>query len=87
MNILHRLSTAVLVAAALAVAACGDDDNGTPEGPAETEATQDAGLAAIKGYLLEHTARLVDDTAEIRAGAFGLRYPPGASATAFGTPP
>ena len=69
MNILHRLSTAVLVAAALAVAACGDDDNGTPEGPAETEATQDAGLAAIKGYLLEHTERLVDDTAEIRAGA------------------
>ena len=69
MNILHRLSTAVLVAAALAVAACGDDDNGTPEGPAETEATQDAGLAAIKGYLLEHTERLVEDSAEIRAGA------------------
>jgi hypothetical protein len=69
MNILNRLPTLALVAAALSVAACGDDDKGASEGRAETAATQDAGLAAIKGYLLEHTERLVDDTAEIRAGA------------------
>ncbi|HVD56885.1 MAG TPA: hypothetical protein VNC17_08570 [Thermoleophilaceae bacterium] len=69
MNIPNRLPTLVLVAAALSVAACGDEDNGASEGRGETAATQDAGLAAIKGYLLKHTARLVDDTAEIRAGA------------------
>ena len=69
MTILTRLPAAVLAAAALSLAACGEDDNGASEGRAETAATRDADLAAIKGYLLEHTARLVDDTAEIRAGA------------------
>ena len=47
MNILNHLATAVLIAAALSVAACGDDDNAASEGRAETAATQDAGLAAI----------------------------------------
>jgi hypothetical protein len=69
MIVLNRLSTAVLVAAALTLAACGDDDNEASGGGTETTAAQAADLAAIKGYLLDHTERLVADTGQIRAGA------------------
>ncbi len=69
MIFLNRLSTAVLVAAALTLAACGDDDKEASGGGTETTAAQAADLAAIKGYLLDHTERLVADTARIRAGA------------------
>ena len=40
-----------------------------PEQSSEPQAAQSAELGAIKDYLLEHTERLVDDTAAIRAGA------------------
>ena len=53
----------------LAFAACGDDDDDQPEQSSEPQAAQSAELGAIKDYLLEHTERLVDDTATIRAGA------------------
>jgi hypothetical protein len=66
---LNRLSTAVLVAAALTLAACGDDDKEASGGGTETTAAKAADLAAIKGYLLDHTERLVADTGQIRAGA------------------
>ena len=46
----------------LAFAACGDDDD-QPEQSSEPQAAQSAELGAIKDYLLEHTERLVDDTA------------------------
>jgi hypothetical protein len=70
MTILNRLPTAVLIAAALSLAACGDEDSGSSDGGDQTAAaTRDADLAAIKGYLLDHTERLVNDTEEIRAGA------------------
>jgi hypothetical protein len=69
MVFVNRLSTAVLVAAALTLAACGEDDKEASGGGSETTATQAADLAAIKGYLLDHTERLVADTGQIRAGA------------------
>ena len=53
----------------LAFAACGDDDDDQAEQSSEPQAAQSAELGAIKDYLLEHTERLVDDTAAIRAGA------------------
>ena len=58
--------TAALLAATLLLVACGSD-NDEPQERAETARSAD--LAAIKGYLLEHTDRLVADTGEIRAGA------------------
>src|SRR5688500_1087810 len=64
---LFRVLVPALVLA-LAFAACGDDDD-QPEQSSEPQAAQSAELDAIKDYLLEHTERLVDDTAAIRAGA------------------
>jgi Imelysin len=61
-----RLPTAALLAATLSLLACGSDDD-EPQERAKTARSAD--LAAIKGYLLEHTDRLVADTGEIRAGA------------------
>jgi hypothetical protein len=60
-----RLPTALLVATLL-LAACGSD---TDEPPERGKRAGSADLEAIKGYLLEHTDRLVADTGEIRAAA------------------
>jgi Imelysin len=73
MRQLLRLSRAAVPAAVLALAlllaACGDDDDSGSEPEGSTAAESSADLGAIKGFLLEHTARLKDDTAEIRRGA------------------
>jgi Imelysin len=61
--------TAAALALAVALAACGDDDEGGSERNDSTAAPSSADLGAIKTYLLEHTSRLKDDTAEIRRGA------------------
>jgi hypothetical protein len=55
----------------LGLVACGndDDDSSRQQGETSTTATEGADLAAIKGYLLEHTERLVADTGRIRANA------------------
>jgi hypothetical protein len=63
---------ATVLALAIALAACGDDDDddeGGSERNDSTAAPSPADLGAIKAYLLEHTSRLKDDTAEIRRGA------------------
>jgi hypothetical protein len=68
-RVARRLALAAgAFALALGLLACGADDEAS-EGRSETSAAQGADLAAIKGYLLEHTERLVADTGEIRAGA------------------
>jgi hypothetical protein len=60
----------VLAACALALSACGDDDDSSEGSATPTQATvQGADLAAIKDYLLEHTERLVADTGRIRENA------------------
>jgi hypothetical protein len=59
----------VLLVVALALAACGDDDDSGSGRGDSTAATSSADLGAIKGFLLEHTTRLRDDTARIRRGA------------------
>jgi hypothetical protein len=57
---------------ALAVSACGEGDT-EPESQGSTaESPQGANLAAVKGYLLEHTERLVADTGAIRENAESL---------------
>jgi hypothetical protein len=53
---------------ALAVTACGDDDSGSGEEDTATQASA-AELGAIKAFLTDHTARLVEDTAAIRENA------------------
>jgi hypothetical protein len=60
---------AATCALALGAAACGDDDSSESADTETTPAAQAADLAAIKDYLLEHTERLVQDTAAIRANA------------------
>ena len=62
------LPTAALLVA-LVLAACGDDDDSGSGRGDSTAAGSSADLGAIKGFLLEHTARLKDDTAQIRRGA------------------
>ena len=68
MRPLSRLARAAvptaLLALALGLAACGDDEDARPG-----RDDSSADLGAIKGYLLDHTARLKADTAEIREGA------------------
>jgi hypothetical protein len=58
---------AAFLALAVGVVACGDDESSSDQD--SVAASSSADLGAIKGYLLEHTARLKDDTAEIRRGA------------------
>jgi hypothetical protein len=64
------LATAVC-ALALALVACGDDDDSSSDGNTDTasNAAEGANLAAIKDYLLDHTERLVADTAAVRENA------------------
>jgi len=61
----HRLA-ALLVLPLLAFAGCGGDDE-EPSAPAERESAAD--LGAIKAFLTDHTARLVEDTGTIREDA------------------
>lgn len=64
------LGVSLCLALTLLAAACGDDDSDSTEGAA-TGSTTAAELGAIKGFLTDHTARLVADTARIRADAEG----------------
>ena len=69
---LARRSAVAAAACALAfgVAACGDDeDSSSDSGGTAATASEGADLAAIKGYLLEHTERLVTDTAAVQKNA------------------
>ena len=64
-------AAAIAVGLATGAAACGGDDE-SEQADAEQAANQassDKELAAIKTYLLEHTARLKADTAAIRENA------------------
>jgi hypothetical protein len=60
---------AAACALALALVACGDDDSSDDATEPATTTAQGADLAAIKDYLLEHTERLVADTAAVRENA------------------
>jgi Imelysin len=61
------LAASLCLALAVAVPACGDDESGSGEETSTTAAA--AELGAIKDFLTNHTAQLVDDTAAIRANA------------------
>jgi Imelysin len=68
-----RALAATAAAFALALAACGGDDDGSGgERPDSGAGPRGADLGAIKSYLLAHTERLVDDASRIRAGAEDL---------------
>jgi hypothetical protein len=54
---------------AVPVAACGDDDSDNAEETGTTPVNAAADLGAIKAFLTDHTAQLVDDTAAIRDDA------------------
>jgi hypothetical protein len=64
------LLAAVCLALAGAATSCGDDDAGSGDEATATTAAA-AELGAIKAFLTDHTARLVDDTAAIREDAEG----------------
>jgi hypothetical protein len=66
---MRALGVATLAATAIFALGCGDDgDDGSA---ATTSTTQAAGtdLAAIKGYLLDHTSELVTETGKLRVQA------------------
>ncbi|HWI21737.1 MAG TPA: hypothetical protein VNT22_03880 [Baekduia sp.] len=63
-----KLITILAASAAVALAACGDDDK-TQDAGKSTSTEAASSLSAIKGYLLEHTTRLVKDTGTLRADA------------------
>jgi hypothetical protein len=62
------LAVLLCLTLALAATACGDDDDASGEDTTATAASA-AELGAIKAFLTDHTARLVDDTAAIREAA------------------
>jgi hypothetical protein len=61
-------ASAAVVAVALGLGACGDDES-SPDTEESAPSAKAADLVAIKRYLLEHTERLTADTAQIRRGA------------------
>ena len=67
---MRRRLCAALVATgcAVGVVACGGDDDAEPAASAAPAAEQ-ADLQPVKDFLLEHTASLNEDAAELRAGA------------------
>jgi hypothetical protein len=67
LRLARAAATAALLALAVGLAACGEDEPSSDQDSAAAGSSAD--LGAIKGYLLEHTTRLKDDTAEIRLGA------------------
>ena len=67
---MRRRLCAALVATGCAagVVACGGDDDAEPAASA-TPAAEQADLQPVKDFLLEHTASLTEDAAELREGA------------------
>jgi hypothetical protein len=64
----RRIATAlVLSSCALGAVACGGDDHPEAQRPAATKPADD--LASMKSFLLEHTDRLEQEAADLRAGA------------------
>jgi hypothetical protein len=64
----RRLAVAlVLSCCALGAVACGGDDDSSEEQPAATKPAGD--LESMKTFLIDHTDRLEQDAAEIRAAA------------------
>ena len=57
---------AAVCALALALVACGDDDDKSDGSTTSRRPAQGTDLAAIKDYLLSHTERLVGDTGAVR---------------------
>src|SRR4051794_11531298 len=55
--------------AALALAACGSGSDNESKGTATPAAAKRADLGAIKAYLLEHTKRLKQSTAQLQTDA------------------
>jgi Imelysin len=66
-RLVRAAAPAAFLALAVGLVACGDDESSSDQDAAAASSSAD--LGAIKGYLLEHTTRLKDDTAEIRRGA------------------
>lgn len=60
---------ALALVAALALSACGGDDDADTAATTQTTATQVADLQPVKDYLLDHTARLEAATAKIQEDA------------------
>jgi hypothetical protein len=67
MRAIHPAVAALSCAAVLA--SCGGGEGAGPSASAPRKSDDAAQLAAIKGYLLDHTQRLKADTAAIREGA------------------
>jgi hypothetical protein len=63
-----RMKVLAALAATVALAGCGGDDS-EPADEERPAAAQGTDLGAIKGYLLEHTARLGDETAALAQDA------------------
>ncbi len=60
---------AAACALAFGAAACGDDDSSSDSSDTVTTPAEQADLAAVKDYLLEHTERLVTESGAVRANA------------------
>ena len=66
----RRLCAAVVAfGCAFGVAACGDDDDESATAPAATAEQPADELQPVKDFLLEHTAALQEDAANLREGA------------------
>src|SRR5690348_17426630 len=66
----HSMRVLITAAfAALALAACGGGSDGAQGTPTPSAAGGQAGLGAIKTYLLEHTERLMQSTAQLQTDA------------------
>jgi hypothetical protein len=66
---LRRAGLTLVVLLATGAAGCGGDGTGDRAATTQPTAAKRTDLAAIKGYLLAHTARLVTDTKTLRADA------------------
>ncbi|HEX7289993.1 MAG TPA: hypothetical protein VF250_02595 [Conexibacter sp.] len=65
----RTLAAALALSAALAVSACGSDDDNSSRSNTATTAAVSADLGPVKRYLLDHTERLLANTATLQQDA------------------